>query len=77
MIEMPFASPLDYVSAVEGPVDLPADALWFVFREGRLLVGDGTNALPSSLAQLGLDIVPSQYLGRLATRHLFACDLGP
>jgi NAD+ diphosphatase len=77
MIEMPFASPRDYVSAVESPADLPADALWFVFRDGRLLVGDGTNALPSSLAGLGFGAVPSQYLGRLATRHVYACELGP
>jgi NAD+ diphosphatase len=75
MIEMPFASPRDYISAIESPADLSADAHWFVFRDGRLLVAEDTNALPSSLASLGFDPVPGQYLGQLGARHIFACEL--
>jgi len=76
MIEMPFAAPVDYVGAVQPPGAVPAEAVWFVFRDARLLVGDGTTALPSSLPPLGLAPARSQYLGTLASRHVFACEVG-
>jgi NAD+ diphosphatase len=41
MIEMPFAAPAAYVSAVQAPDPVPDTALWFVFREDRLLVQAG------------------------------------
>ena len=44
MIEMPFASPPDYVGGVLPPVEPALEAVWFVFRGDRLLVEAGAPA---------------------------------
>jgi NAD+ diphosphatase len=77
MIEMPFSAPLEWSSGVRAPEPVPGDALWFVFRDARLLVGDGTMALPASSAAAGLTPLRSQYLGALGARHAFACEVSP
>lgn len=74
MIEIPFAAPADYVGAIVAPADV-GEAVWFVFREARLLVAEGSNALPSGLEPLGLVAARTQYLGTLGARHVFAADL--
>jgi NAD+ diphosphatase len=75
MIEMPFSAPLQWASGVRAPEAAVEDAIWFVFRDARLLVGDGTMALPSP--SLAADLAPlrSQYLGALGSRHVFACEV--
>jgi len=75
MIEMPFAAPADYVSAVAAPAEPHPEALWFVFREARLLVGDGTMRLPPAPASLGLPASRHQFLGSLAGREIYACEV--
>jgi len=75
MLEMPFAAPVEYTAAIQPPQPLPANPLWLVFREARLLVGEETMGLPESVTALGLRPLSSHYLGTLATTHLFACDV--
>ena len=75
MIEMPFAAPTDYLSAVVAPAEPHPEALWFVFREARLLVGDGTMRLPRPPASLGLSASPRHFLGALAGREVYACEV--
>jgi NAD+ diphosphatase len=74
LIDMPFAAPADYVGAIVAPADA-GEAVWFVFREARLLVAEESNALPPGLEPLGLAAVRTQYLGTLGARHVFAADL--
>lgn len=76
MIEMPFAAPVDYVSGVAAPGEPQPEALWFVFREARLLVGDGTMQLPPAPGALGLAASRHQFLGSLAGRQIYACEVG-
>jgi NAD+ diphosphatase len=75
MMEMPFAAPLDYVPGVAAPGQPHPEALWFVFREARLLVGDGTMRLPPAPAALGLAASRQQFLGSLAGREVYACEV--
>jgi len=75
MIEMPFAAPADYVGALQPPEPIPDRALWFVFQEARLLVGDESLRLPTSLSPLNLAPAAPQYLGTLSGSHLFACEV--
>lgn len=77
MALMPFASPDRYVGAVQAPEAPPRDAVWFVFHERRLLVGEPDHALPAALEHLGLVPLRTQYLGQLASRAVFACEIGP
>jgi len=77
---MPFSAPDDYVAEVVPPPEPPDSALWFVFRESRLLVGGAaqTVALPETRDPhaLGLDSLRApQYLGRLRGAHLFAAEV--
>jgi NAD+ diphosphatase len=76
LIDMPFAAPAEYVGAIVAPGEA-REAVWFVFREARLMVREGDNALPASLDVLGLAPVRTQYLGALGSRHVFAADLAP
>lgn len=73
---MPFSAPADYVGAIVAPGEA-GEAVWFVFREARLLVAEADNALPASLDALGMLPVRRQYLGTLGARHVFAADLAP
>ena len=41
MSEMPFAAPSEFVGGVRSPEPAPTSALWFVLRDGRLLVESG------------------------------------
>jgi NAD+ diphosphatase len=75
MMEMPFAAPADFLGGLHPPDAVPAEAVWFVFREARLLVGDGTVQLPSTTVMLELTADRRQYLGTLAGRHVFACGV--
>jgi NAD+ diphosphatase len=77
---MPFSAPDDYVAEVAPPGGVPESALWFVFRESRLLVGEAPEsiALPETHdpRALGLDpLRETQYLGRLRGAHLFAAEV--
>jgi NAD+ diphosphatase len=74
LIDMPFAAPASYVGAIVAPAET-GEAVWFVFREARLLVAEGSNALPPGLSPLGLAAARTQYLGTLGVRHVFAADL--
>jgi len=79
-LDMPFSAPEDYVAEVAPPPEPPESALWFVFRESRLLVGEATQAvaLPETRdpRALGLDSLRApQYLGRLRGAHLFAAEV--
>jgi NAD+ diphosphatase len=76
LIDMPFSSPADYVGAIVAPGEA-REAVWFVFREARLLVAEADNTLPASLELLGLAPLRTQYLGTLGARHVFAADLAP
>ncbi len=71
---MPFSAPAAYVGAILAPGEA-AEAVWFVFRESRLLVSDPDNVLPASLEVIGLTPVRTQYLGVLGARHVFAAEL--
>jgi len=71
---MPFSCPAEYVGAIIAPGEA-GEALWFVFREARLLVHDGDSALPVSLDVLALVPARTQYLGTLGARHVFAAEL--
>lgn len=73
---MPFAAPAAYVGAIVAPGEA-GEAVWYVFREARLLVREGDNGLPASLDVLGLAPARTQYLGALGARHVFAADLAP
>jgi NAD+ diphosphatase len=76
-LEMPFAAPADYAGAIVGPDPAPERALWYVFRESRLLVTDGDAALPAAISALPFEPLRTQYLGLLADRHVFAAEVGP
>jgi NAD+ diphosphatase len=75
MALMPFASPDLYVGAVQAPDALPQSAVWFVFHETRLLVGETDHALPAAVEPLGLSPLRTQYLGELASRPVFVCEV--
>jgi NAD+ diphosphatase len=80
MTRMPFATPADYVCAVQPPSAALSSALWFVFRESELLVSSGgAPQVPVVLdpEALGFETGNVQYLGRLGVEHCFACDVGP
>jgi len=76
MPSMPFAAPLEYVSAHVPPEGDAETGIWFVFREARLLVAEGDSHLPPALHSVGLTPVRSQYLGRLGDRHVYSVDVG-
>jgi NAD+ diphosphatase len=86
MIEMPFASPRDYVGGVQPPADAPAEAVWFVFRGERLLVeaGEALAGKPEdprawprpSWARLPIAKAP-EALGLAPVRSLYLGRLGP
>lgn len=75
MIEMPFSAPADYVPAVQPPPHPAPDALWFVFCEAKLLVGDGDARLPTAPESFGHAIKRRQYLGTLGTREIYTCEV--
>jgi NAD+ diphosphatase len=85
MIEMPFASPPDYVGGVQAPAERPRAALWFVFRGDRLLVEAGEpvagrpedpRAWPRpSWARLPVGEAPEAF-GLAPTRTLYLGQLG-
>ena len=72
---MPFAAPADYIASVAAPAQPGPDALWFVFRDARLLVGDGTMQLPQGSQTLGRTPSRRQFLGRLGGREVYACEV--
>jgi NAD+ diphosphatase len=76
MIEMPFASPPGYESGVVPPSPTPDHALWFLVREARLLVKADEPGLPENPQILG-EPLRTQYLGRLAGRHVYAGEFAP
>jgi NAD+ diphosphatase len=76
LVDMPFSAPADYVGAIVAPGEA-REAVWFLFREARLLVAEADNALPASPELLGLAPLRTQYLGTLGARHVFAADLAP
>jgi NAD+ diphosphatase len=69
----------DFLSAVAGPPDGGAPALWFVFKGDRLLakVVDREAVLPSSedLDQLNLNLLRNQYLGTLGHVHCLSAEV--
>lgn len=75
MIDMPFSAPVEYRPGVAAPADAPAAALWFVFREARMLVAEGDSSLPDTPAALALEPIRTQYLGTLGRRHCLACEV--
>jgi NAD+ diphosphatase len=85
MIEMPFASPAEYVGGVQPPAEAPAKASWFVFRAERLLVEageplagkpDDPRAWPRpSWARLPVVEAPDE-LGLAPLRRLYLGQLG-
>lgn len=74
MIDMPFAAPADYLPGVTPPAAPQPDALWFLFRESRLLVGEGSMHLPGAQLAAPLASGRIQYLGTLAGRELYAAE---
>jgi NAD+ diphosphatase len=74
MIDMPFSAPADYVGAIVAPGEA-GEAVWFVYRDARLLVAEPDNALPGSLDAIGLAPLRTQYLGTLGARHVFSAEL--
>jgi len=77
--EMPFRWAASHVSAHLPPEPAPAEALWFVFRGGDLLVtqGDeGRAALPpfAHPEELGIRGVRHQYLGLLGEQHCYVME---
>jgi NAD+ diphosphatase len=79
-LDMPFSAPDDYVGEVAPPSEPPESALWFVFRDSRLLVAAAPRpaGLPdtSDPRALGLESLREpQYLGRLRGAHLFAAEV--
>jgi NAD+ diphosphatase len=71
---MAFAAPEAFVPGVAAPAVPAADALWFVFRESRLLVGDGTMRLPGTEEALGRAQGARHFLGRLDDREVYAAE---
>ncbi|MCX7894081.1 MAG: NAD(+) diphosphatase [Burkholderiales bacterium] len=71
---MPFAAPADYVPGVAPPAVPQPDALWFLFRDSRLLAGEGTMRLPPGALAAGLNAGRPQYLGTLAGREVYAAE---
>jgi NAD+ diphosphatase len=74
--EMAFAAPEAFVPGVAGPTTPAADALWFLFRESRVLVGDGTMRLPEGEYALTLAGEPRHFLGVLGGREVYAAEIG-
>lgn len=74
--EMPFAAPEAFVPGVAVPATPAADALWFLFRESRLLVGDGTMQLPASDEALAVACGAHHFLGMLGAREVYAAEIG-
>jgi NAD+ diphosphatase len=73
---MAFAAPEAFVPGVAGPATPATDALWFLFRESRVLVGDGTMQLPGSEDALALARGPHHFLGVLGGREVYAAETG-
>jgi NAD+ diphosphatase len=73
---MPFQWPADYVSGIQAPADPPSQVLWFVFREGELLVAAAEPALPRCRMpdDLGMLARRTQYLGILGDRHCYSAE---
>jgi NAD+ diphosphatase len=73
---MPFAAPEGFVPGVADPAAPAGDALWFLFRESRVLVGDGTMRLPGSREALALAPGARHYLGLLGEHEVYAAEVG-
>jgi NAD+ diphosphatase len=77
-MSMPFQWPASYAPAVQPPVDPPARALWFVFRDAELLVKASSSIeLPDCAHPNILGMMPrrTQYLGVLGEQHCFSAEL--
>ena len=79
---MPFAWPLDYQSGYPPPAEAPAQALWFVFRRGQLLVtaaADGAAELKPAAhpQQQGLKPLREHYLGQYGEWHCYTAEAPP
>ncbi len=79
-MEMPFRWPDVYQSLHREPDVRPEKSLWFVFRQGELLVtqGDeGAAALPpiEHPEILGLTALREHYLGTFGETHCFAAEI--
>jgi NAD+ diphosphatase len=72
--EMPFAAPPEYLPAVTAPGAPAADALWYLFRESRVLVGDGTMQLPVTNQALALVPTQQHFLGTLRGQEIYAAE---
>jgi NAD+ diphosphatase len=70
---------MTYIARVTPPEQLSEPVCWFAFSGGRLLAGTSAQgaALPwaRSLAELGVEVLRSQYLGTLRGRHCFSAEL--
>jgi NAD+ diphosphatase len=77
-MDLAFQWPPAYVAAVQPPPGLPERSLWFLFRDGELLVTAAAKAtLPhcNSPKDLGMMAQRTQYLGVLGQQHCFSAEI--